>query len=293
MNLALLRVCAVIFIVYILGFITNMLLLVGYSGELASVWNAITTSSFEDLLGTLGLLVASGAIVPIALGTLAVVIALSLGIFALVKKNVTSLKILAVLMMVWVVAWPAFLSCLSGLQFSGGVAIGMIFNANLVAIVAAFFVAPKKRVDAKHDEAMREEESGTSVVRNGFNLGLYRFCAIYFLVSGIGGTAGMIVGRWSVLFVVLFNFVAVLAGIFALVKKKTDILTACALLMIVQVFWISFHALHMESTGFFMTAGAVLRSIFNTMTVVCVATFFIEPERTRMYFRKVKSLFKK
>ncbi len=281
MNLALLRVCAVIFIVNILGFITNMLLLAGHSGELASLWSALTNSSFEDLLGTGGLLIASGVLVPFALGTLAVVIALSLGVFALVKKSVKALKILAVLMVVWIVAWPAFLNCLAGLQISAGAVIAMVFNANLVAVVAAFFVAPKKRA----------EESVPAAVQHSFNLGLYRFCAIYFLVSGIGGTAGMIVGRWSILFVALFNFVAVLAGIFALVKKNTYILMSCALLMIVQVFGMSFHALHMESFGFFMTASAVLHSLFNSMTVVGVATFFIEPERTQFYLQRAKRVF--
>jgi hypothetical protein len=38
-------------------------------------------------------------------------------------------------------------------------------------------------------------------------------------------------------------------------------------------------------------AGVFIGLIFSTFLVVCVATFFIEPEKTRAYFQKAKSLF--
>ena len=59
-NLALLRVCAIVFMVNVLGFVINMFFMAGQTGTLSSLWNAITTSSFEDCIGMIGMMIASG-----------------------------------------------------------------------------------------------------------------------------------------------------------------------------------------------------------------------------------------
>ena len=287
-NLALLRVCTIIFIVNMLGYVLSMFFMAGRHGGLASLWSALTTSSFEDLLGMVGMLFVSGILGPLGLGVLAYVALLGLAIYVFVKKNATALKILAVLMILLTVLGPFILNYFDDFQNFAPIAVGMVFNANIVVIVAAFFVAPKKHV----------EESKEVITREGFNLGLYRLCAAYFLVYGLGGTMTSIVGYGFFLSVVIPSCVAVLVGIFALVKKNTDVLTSCAVLMMVLSIWRMFQFpewLKFSSSGltFFMVMDMVIRYLFNSLTVVCVATFFIEPERTRTYFRKVKSLFAK
>ena len=59
-NLALFRVCAIVYIVNVLNFVFNMSFMAGHGGFFSSLWSALTNSSFEDLLATVGLLIASG-----------------------------------------------------------------------------------------------------------------------------------------------------------------------------------------------------------------------------------------
>ena len=132
MNLALLRVCTIVFFVNILGFIISMLFKAVHSGELASLWNALTTSSFEDLLGTGGLMIASGVFIPLVLGTLAVAALFALGIFTLVKKNVKTLKILAVMFLAWVVLSAIVINHTN----AGNDIVNLIFNVNVVVAIA-------------------------------------------------------------------------------------------------------------------------------------------------------------
>ena len=271
-NLALLRVCAIIFIISLLKIIASVLFM-GNGGVLASLWSILTTSSFEDILAMVGLLIASAVVGPLALATFVILVSLGLGIFALVKKNVTALKILAVIMIAWQVLLPFYFGV------PGTVVTGLIFNVNLVAAVAVFFIVPKKRVEENKDVATYE----------GFNLGLYRFCAIYFLVAGLSGVAGSI--YVFILSQVLIGIVSVLAGIWALVKKKTEILMVCSLAIFVQVFWNMLQTIGRKGFEFFMVPDLLIHSLLHTTTVVCVAVFFIEPERTRFYLQKIKSLF--
>ena len=278
-NLALLRVCTIIFMVNVLSYVISMFFAAGHGGVFASLWSALTTSSFEDYIGMIGMMIVSGVLFPVLLGILVIAFILGLGIYVLVKKNVTALKILAVLMGIWNLEWPVVINYLSGIPDFGNLAIGMILNANIVVIVAAFFVAPKQRMDEN------------IVVREGFNLGLYRFCAVYFLVSGLSSSMHLFLGYPFLFPLVLFSFVGVLAGIFALVKKNADILTACALVMLAQVFWGMFVVLRMEGVSFFIVLRGVMHSILNAMTVVCIATFFIEPERTQFYLQRAKRVF--
>lgn len=266
-NLALLRVCAIIFIISLLKIIASVLFM-GNGGVLALLWSTLTTLSFEDIIAAIGLLFVSSWVGPIML-------ALGLGIFALVKKNVTALKILAVIMIAWQVLLPFNFGA------PGPVVTGLIFNVNLVAAVAVFFIASKKRVEENKDVATYE----------GFNLGLYRFCAIYFLVAGLSGVAGSV--YVFILSQVLLGIVSVLAGIWALVKKKTEILMVCSLAIFAQVFWSMVQTIGRKGFEFFMVPDLLIHSLLHSTIVVCVAVFFIEPELTRTYFNKVKSLFAK
>ena len=106
-NLALLRVCAIIFIISLLKIIASVLFM-GNGGVLALLWSTLTTLSFEDIIAAIGLLFVSIWVGPIALAALAILVSLGLGIFALVKKNVTALKILAVIMIAWQVLLPFY-----------------------------------------------------------------------------------------------------------------------------------------------------------------------------------------
>ena len=279
-NLALLRVCAIVFMVNVIGFIVNMFFMAGQAGTLSSLWNAITTSSFEDCIGMIGMMIVSGVLFPVLLSVLAIAFVLGLAIFALVKKNVTALKILAVFTTIWIIVTPVIINYVAGTQDFASVAIGMVFNANFVAVVAAFFVTPKKRVEENKDVAVCE----------GFNLGLYRFCAAFFLVYGLNGTMIVFLGHIAIPHV-LFSFFAVMVGIFALVKKNTDILTACAVVMVAQIFIRMFqvlHLTHVSGGGVFAVASVIAHCFLNAVMVVCIASFFVEPERTRFYLQRAK-----
>ena len=282
-NLALLRVCSIVLIVNVFNIIIKMLFIAWRGGLLASLWSALTTSSFDDFLGMGGLLFVSGLAGPIMLGLLAIVLALGAGIFALVKNNVIALKVVAVIMLIWAFAGPITFSFGGGFRNMPGVIASLIFNENLVVAIAAFFIAPKKRV----------EENNEAVVHEGFNLVLYRFCAACFLVVGLAGTAGAMFGYAFSLPRVLIYFAVAAASIFALAKKNADILVACSFAMVAQIIWSIFQITSMGEWNVFAKSCTIIHCFFNTMTVICVATFFIEPERTRNYFNKVKSLFAK
>ena len=47
-NLALLRVCAIVFIVNLLNIVVNMSIIAARGGFFSSLWSALTNSSFED-----------------------------------------------------------------------------------------------------------------------------------------------------------------------------------------------------------------------------------------------------
>ena len=282
-NLALLRVCSIVLIVNVFNIIIKMLFIAWRGGLLASLWSALTTSSFDDFLGMGGLLFVSGLAGPIMLGLLAIVLALGAGIFALVKNNVIALKVVAVIMLIWAFAGPITFSFGGGFRNMPGVIASLIFNENLVVAIAAFFIAPKKRV----------EENNEAVVHEGFNLVLYRFCAACVLVVGLAGTAGAMFGYAFSLPRVLIYFAVAAASIFALAKKNADILVACSFAMVAQIIWSIFQITSMGEWNVFAKSCTIIHCFFNTTTVICVATFFIEPERTRNYFNKVKSLFAK
>ena len=272
MNLTLLRVCTIVFFVNILGFIISMLFMAVHSGELASLWNALTTSSFEDLLGTGGLMIASGVFIPLVLGTLAVAALFALGIFTLVKKNVKTLKILAVMFLAWVVLSAIVINHTN----AGNDIVNLIFNVNVVVAIAAFFVAPRKR-----------DEIG-AVVDEKFNLGLFRLCAIFFTVSGLNSLSHFIFMQPPVFQLAFFGVVDLAIGVFALAKKNVPVLMAGSLMMFVKIFLSVMQIIHIDGWSFYMLSIMVIHSLLNVMTVISVAVFFIEPERTRCYLQKAK-----
>ena len=280
MNLALLRVCAIIFIVYILGMVSNLFFVGGHSSLFATLWNALVISSFEDIVAMAGLFIASGLIGPVGLAVLVIGTILALAIFAFVKKNATVLKIVAVLIIVSGLVGSWTLLTIGGNRSIAGIIASLVININVVAVIAAFFVQPKKDVDENI------VESGES-----FNLGLYRFCAISFIVYGLNATMTSISVSLFVWPFSLFGIVTLLGGITALIKKNVNVLMICSLVLFVRFFVALFQFGSIGGFDFALVVNSVIHSIINVVYVVCVATFFIEPERTRTYFQKVKSLF--
>ena len=282
-NLALLRVCAIVFMANLLNFVFNMSVIAGRGGVFNSLWSALTTSSFEDLLGTFGLLIASGVGLVVLLGVLTVVVLLALGVFALVKKNVKALKILAVLFLIWIVMGAFAINPISGLlgnemrevNFAQSF-INLIFNVNVVVAIAAFFVTSKKR-----------DESG-AFANEEFNLGLFRLCAIFFTVSGLNSLSHFIFMQPPVFQLALFGVVYLAVGVFALVKKNVPILMAGSLMILIHILFNLFNFIRISELDPYIIATLGFHTLFNTSTVIGVAVFFIKPEWVKGILQKIK-----
>ena len=282
-NLALFRVCAIVYIVNVLNFVFNMSFMAGYGGFFSSLWSALTNSSFEDLLATVGLLVASGVGLVVLLGVLAFAVLLALGIFALVKKSVKALKILAVLFLIWVVLCAFAMNPISGLLGNGmrevnfaQSFINLIFNVNVVVAVAAFFVTSKKR------------DENEAVANENFNLGLFRLCAIFFIVSGLNSLAHFVCTQSPLFQLAFFGVVNLAVGVFALVKKNVPVLVAGSLMLFVKILlnWLNF--IRISGLDPYMAASLVSHAVFNTSTVIAVAVFFIKSEWVKGILQKIK-----
>ncbi len=283
-NLALLRVCAIVYIVNVLNFVFNMSFMAGHGGFFSSLWSALTNSSFEDLLATVGLLIASGVFVPFVLGVLAIVVLLALGIFALVKKSVKALKILAVLFLIWVVLCAFAMNPISGLLGNemrevnlAQSFISLFFNINVVVAVAAFFVVSKK-----HDE------SGAAAAEEPFNLGLFRLCAICFAVSGLNSLSHFICVQPPVFQLAFFGVVYLAVGVFALVKKNVSVLVAGSLMILIHILFNLFNFIRISGLDPYMVGSLVSHAVFNTSTVIAIAVFFIKPEWVKSCLQKMK-----
>ena len=283
-NLALLRVCAIVYIVNVLNFVFNMSFMAGHGGFFSSLWSALTNSSFEDLLATVGLLIASGVGLLVLLGVLAVVALLALGIFALVKKSVKALKILAVLFLVWIVMRVFAINPISGLLGNemrevnlAQSFISLIFNINVVVAVAAFFVVPKKR-----------DESGAAAAEEPFNLGLFRLCAIFFIVSGLNSLSHFIFTQSPVFQLAFFGVVYLAVGVFALVKKNVPVLVAGSLMILIHILFNLFNFIRISGLDPYIAASVVFHSLFHTSTVIAIAVFFIKPEWVKGILQKIK-----
>ena len=282
-NLALLRVCVIVYIVNVLNFVFNMSFMAGHGGFFSSLWSALTNSSFEDLLATVGLLVASGVGLLVLLGVLFFAVLLALGIFALVKKSVKALKILAVLFLIWVVLCAFAMNPISGLLGNemrevnlAQSFISLIFNINVVVAVAAFFVVPKKRDES---EAVANED---------FNLGLFRLCAICFAVSGLNSLSHFVCVQPPVFQLAFFGVVYLAVGVFALVKKNVPVLMVGSLMIFIQILLNLFNFIRISGLDLYIAASVVFHSLFHTSTVIAIAVFFIKPECVKGILQKIK-----
>ena len=280
-NLALFRVCAITLIVNLVGLVAGLLFSVGQDRFfLASLWNALTTSSLDDFLGMAGLFIASGIGIPVMLGFVAFVAAFALSIYALVKKKVVILKIYAVLLLIWIFLQTLAIDPISALdegvrQIGAGTRIAnALMNVYIVVAVATFFI-----------ESKRTEKIENAGIGKSFNLGLLRFCAAIFIVSGLNSFINVFLLQSFPLTYVPFCILIVVAGVFALVKKNSMLLVACSLMMFVQImFGLIQVAQTVEWNGLYV-ANIAISFILNPAFVACIAAFFVEPERIKRYFQ--------
>ena len=276
-NLALFRVCAITLIVNLVGLVAGLLFSVGQDRFfLASLWNALTTSSLDDFLGMAGLFIASGIGIPVMLGFVAFVAAFALSIYALVKKKVVILKIYAVLLLIWIFLQTLAIDPISALdegvrQIGAGTRIAnSLMNVYIVVAVSIFFIE-SKRVEKNAD------------VGGNLNLGLLRFCAAIFIVSGLNGFANAFLLQSFSWTYVPFCVLIVVAAVFALVKKNSMILVAGSLMMFVQIICSMFQvAMALEWNALYFVNVAI-SFILNPAFVACVASFFVESERIKRY----------
>ena len=262
MNLTLIRLCAVIMI---------MISLYNFAGLVFNRFNAEMTGDIEPL----GFYIAS---------VLFCVIIFALGIVAFVKKNVLILKIYAV----WIIISILFGTVVDVMNFNRfylplGVGYGHLFNSLLerivnpllVFIVAVFFIKPKKATQ----------------------FGLLQFCAAYFLVDGLRAFFQSIVSLLSKgvesfsIVNAMWISLPVAVGVFAMVKRNSLILKLYVVVAFVNALWGSLEYMRENMYGGYYIANTLIGLMFSTFFVVCVATFFIEPEETRAYLQKAKSLF--
>ena len=270
-NLALFRVCVIVYIVNVLNFVFNMSFMAGHGGFFSSLWSALTNSSFEDLLATVGLLIASGVGLVVLLGVLAVVALLALGIFALVKKSVKALKILAVLFLIWVVLCAFAMNPISGLLGNemrevnlAQSFISLIFNINVVVAVAAFFVTSEKQ-----------------------DL-LLRLCAICFAVSGLNSLSHFIFTQLPVFQLAFFGIVYLAVGVFAFVKKNVPVLMVGSFMIFIQILLNLFNFIRISGLDLYIAVSLVAHTLFHTSTVIAIAVFFIKPEWVKGILQKIK-----
>ena len=261
-NLALLRVCAIILIADAL------------QKSIGLSWTLLMSEANDDTLGW--------AYVPFGL------LVAVLGVIAFVKKNTLILKIYAVLMLVSMVGGTiGFVR--HGLNFSAYYrtgyivwnAIGHFVNINAVMMVASFLIEAKTRNENAH------------VVKNE-NLGLLRFCATVFLVDGLNGIINILAaGEFKAFFgmSVLWTFVPIAMGLYALLKKNSLVLMAYSVIAFVATVWNTILDAQERFITAFYVGDVAIGFLFNSFFVVCVATFFIEPERTRCYLQKAKQKF--
>ena len=260
-NLALLRVCAIIVIVS------------GLSKSLYLSWTLLMSEVNDDSL--------SWAYLPAGL------IVAAIGVISLVKKKTLVLKIYAVFMfisMVWsVIAFAPHDLLFTDYPISYIVwkYVSRLVNVNAVLAVSFFLIDAKSRV-----------KEGRCVTKNeNTNLGLLRFCAAFFLVNGLHGVVGILArgdykAFWGMS--VLWIFVPIAVGLYAFVKKNSLVLMVYSIVAYVGTVWNTIQDSHERFIDVYYVSSVVIGLFFSTYVVVYVATFFIEPERTKRYMQKIK-----
>ena len=263
MNLALLRVCAAVMIMSSLYNIASLLF---------KKFNEEMTGDIEPL----GFFIAS---------LLLCVIIFALGTVALVKQNVLVLKIYAVCVVVSILGGTV-VDIMNFNRLPLGVSYSHLFNSLLgrivtpmiVFVVAVFFIKP----------------------RTATQFGLLQFCAAYFLVDGLKAFFQSIVSLFSKgvenlvesfsIMNAMWISLPVAVGVFAIVKRNSLILKLYAVVAFIDALWGSLGYMRENMYGGYYVANTLIGLVFSTFFVVCVATFFIEPEETRACFNKVKRI---
>ena len=263
MNLALLRVCAAVMIMSSLY-------------NIASLFFNMFTAEMTGDVNPIGFFIAS---------LLLCVIIFALGTVALVKQNVLVLKIYAVCVVVSILGGTV-VDIMNFNRLPLGVSYSHLFNSLLerivnpllVFIVAVFFIKPKKATQ----------------------FGLLQFCAAFFLVDGANDVIKSVVRLFSkdaenlVESFSIVNAAMILlpiaVGVFAIVKRNSLVLKIYAVIAFVEVLWGSLEYMCKNMYGGYYVANTLIGLVFSTFLVVCVATFFIEPEETRACFNKVKRI---
>ena len=262
MNLQLLRICAAIMIMNSLYNIASLL------------FNKFTAEMTGDV-NPIGFYIVT---------VLLYVVVFALGIVALVKKNVLILKIYAVFIIISILSGIIVdIVNFNHIYLPLGVDNAYLFNRLLERIVtpltvfvaAVFFIKPKTATQ----------------------FGLLQFCAAYFLVDGLRAFFQSIVsllskgvGSFSIVNAMWISL-PVAVGVFAMVKRNSLILKLYVVVAFVNALWGSLEYMRENMYGGYYIANTLIGLMFSTFFVVCVATFFIEPEETRAYLQKAKSLF--
>ena len=137
--------------------------------------------------------------------------------------------------------------------------------------------------------------------KSGFhgNLALLRVCTIMLIAGSLHKTLGL---SWTLLMseanddtliwaYVPFGLLVAVLGVIALVKKNSLVLMAYSVIAFVATVWKTILDAQERFITAFYIGDVAIGFLFNSFFVVCVATFFIEPERTRCYLQKAKQKF--
>ena len=254
MNVALLRLLAILIAVHELNRLVRLLLQVtmGDEGE-----------SFTD-------------IAPMILASVAIIL---VGIIVFAKKSAKLLRVFsAIMIIVSIVGGINFARVYLGLQYSPGVGFLLqrladhFINMFMVVYFVSLFMGNMKTPE------------GSRV-----NLSLLRFCAIVFLVDGFGFLVH--IGYDHSVPVVIMTAASIAAGVVALAKNNTLVLKAFAVCSILWLLWTHIEFVRTNMFGAYHVANAIVGIVFSAHLVVCITTFFIDVEESKFYLQKLKALF--
>ena len=256
MNLALLRLFSILIAVNSLNTIAGLLL-------------RITMREFEEGESFVDF-------IPMIL--ISTIVAL-VGVIVFVKKNTKLLKIYSVIMIIVnIVGSINYAHAYLNLSMSPEIGfllqwlVDHFINMFMVIYVVSLFIGRMKFPE------------GSRV-----NLGLLRFCAVAFLIDGMGFLVH--IGHDHSVPVVVMTIASIAASIFALVKNNTQVLKAFAVCSLVWLLWNHIEFVHENMFGAYYIANAIVSIIFSVHLVVCVTTFFVDMEESKFYFQKLKKKF--
>ena len=256
MNLALLRVIAILISVNALKGLAGLLLQVIMKGFDEG-------ESFAD-------------IAPMILISIVTAI---IGIIVFVKKSAKLLMVFSIIMIIVnIVGGINYVRVYLGLQFSPGVGFLLqrladhFINMFMVVYFVSLFMGNMKTPE------------GSRV-----NLSLLRFCAVVFLVDGFGFLVH--IGYDHSVPVVIMTAASIAAGIVALAKNNTLVLKAFAVCSILWLLWTHIEFVRTNMFGAYHVANAIVGIVFSAHLVVCITTFFIDVEESKFYLQKLKALF--